>query len=208
MPESSGMMFVIDDDKSMRHSVAGLVRSVGLQARPFASTSEFREAKRPNIASCLILEVRLPGVNGLDFQRELSIARDHIPVIFLTAYGDIRMAVQAMKVGAVDFLTKPFRNQEVLDAVHSALERDRRRRYREAAASDFRKRLESLTPRERQVFPLLVAGLPNKQIAAEIGISEAAAKVHRSQLMRKLGVGSVAKLVSTALQLEITSLPS
>ncbi|HTZ95802.1 MAG TPA: response regulator [Terriglobales bacterium] len=203
MKESSGKVFVIDDDPSMRDTLKSLAGSVGLQADAFPSPADFRQARRPDLPACLILDVRLPGSSGLDFQRELTAAKDFIPVIFITGYGDIRMAVQAMKAGAVDFLTKPFRNQDVLDAIHQALDRDRMRRYHEAEVAALRKRVDLLTPREREVLPLVVSGLLNKQIAAEIGISEAAVKVHRNQLMHKLGAESVAKLVRMALKLGI-----
>lgn len=205
MISSAGVVFVIDDDLAIRDAIGSLLSSVALRAHTFSSLQEFQLAKRPNLPSCLILDVRLPGSSGLDFQQELAIAKDHIPVIFVTGYGDIRMSVQAMKAGAVDFLSKPFRNQDLLDAVHVALERDRTNRLRESEMAALRKRLETLTPREKQVLPLVVSGLLNKQIAAEIGISEAAAKVHRSQLMRKLGAPSVATLVRMALKLGIPS---
>lgn len=200
-----GLVFVIDDDSSMRDAISSLVSSTGLQAETFSSLHEFQQRKRANVPSCLVLDVRLPGGSGLDFQRDLAKAKDHIPIIFITGYGDIPMSVQAMKAGAVDFLSKPFRNQELLDAIYQGLERDRMRRHHDAEIAAVRKRLDSLTPRQRQVLPLVVSGLLNKQIAAELGITEAAAKVHRSQLMRKLGAESVAKLVRMALQLGISS---
>lgn len=206
MNEPSGKVFVIDDDPSMRDTLKSLAGSVGLQAEAFPSTAEFRQAQRSSVPSCLILDVRLPGTSGLDFQRDLTAAKDFIPIIFVTGYGDIAMSVQAMKAGAVDFLTKPFRNQDVLDAIHQGLERDRMRRSHEAELAQLRKRLDLLTPREREVLPLVVSGLLNKQIAAEIGISEAVVKVHRNQLMHKLGAESVAKLVRMALKLGIPGL--
>lgn len=205
MSSPMGVVFVIDDDRSMRDAINTLLSSSDLRAATFASLQEFQLAKRLDLPSCLVLDVRLPGGSGLDFQRDLATAKDHIPIIFITAYGDIPMSVQAMKAGAVDFLSKPFRNQDLLDAVHRALERDRMRRHHDAEIAALRKRLESLTPRERQVLPLVVSGLLNKQIAGELGITEAAAKVHRSQLMRKLGAESVAKLVKMALKLGIPS---
>ena len=201
---TSGMVFVVDDDPAMREAIATLASSAGLSAQTFSSFQEFRQAQRSNVPSCLVLDVRLPGGSGLDFQRELAMAKDPIPIIVITGYGDIPMSVQAMKAGAVDFLSKPFRNQDLLDAIHEALERDRIRRHHEGETAALKKRLESLTPRERQVLPLVASGLLNKQIAAEIGISEAAAKVHRSQLMRKLGAGSVATLVRMVLKLGIS----
>jgi len=200
-----GLVFVIDDEPSMLDAISVLVNSSGLRAETFSSMQEFKQIKRANVPSCLILDVRLPGGSGLDFQRDLATAKDYIPIIFISGYGDIPMSVQAMKAGAVDFLSKPFRNQDLLDAIHEALERDRIRRYHEAEVASLKKRVESLTPRERQVLPLVVSGLLNKQIAAELGITEAAAKVHRSQLMRKLGAESVATLVRMALKLGIAS---
>lgn len=205
MKESPGTVFVIDDDASIRSTLETLVSSVGLEAELFGSAEEFQQIKRRDAPSCLILAVRLPGTSGLDFQRQLTEKSDRIPIIFLTGYGDIRMAVQAMKAGAVDFLTKPFRDQEIIDAIHEALRRDRLRRFREGETAEMEKRLELLTRRERQVLPLVVSGFGSKQIAAETGMSEAAAKVHRSQLMRKLGAPSVAKLVRMALKLGIPS---
>jgi FixJ family two-component response regulator len=200
-----GLVFVIDDEPSMLDAISVLVNSSGLRAETFSSMQEFKQIKRANVPSCLILDVRLPGGSGLDFQRDLATAKDYIPIIFISGYGDIPMSVQAMKAGAVDFLSKPFRNQDLLDAIHEALERDRIRRYHEAEVASLKKRVESLTPRERQVLPLVVSGLLNKQIAAELEITEAAAKVHRSQLMRKLGAESVATLVRMALKLGIAS---
>lgn len=205
MNEIASVVFVVDDDRSIREAVAGLIRSVGMRAETFASTREFLRSARSNMPSCLVLDVRLPGASGLDFQHELAASKNHIPIIFITGHADVRMSVQAMKAGAVDFLTKPFRDQEMLDAVHQALERDRMRRFREAEIAALKTRLGSLTPRERQVLPLVVSGLASKQVAAELGITEAATKVHRSQLMRKLGAESVATLVRMALKLGIAS---
>jgi FixJ family two-component response regulator len=203
MNERPSIVFVLDDEASIREALANLVRSVGLDVETFASTTEFRRAKRPNVPSCLILDVRLPGISGLDFQRELAAAGIHIPIIFITGFADVRMAVQAMKGGAVEFLTKPFRDQDIVDAIHEALERDRQRQQNAEEIAGLRKRFDSLTPREREVLPLAVYGMLNKQIAAEIGASEASAKVHRSQLMRKMGAGSLADLVRMALKLGI-----
>jgi FixJ family two-component response regulator len=205
MNEPPSIVFVIDDDASTRDALKSLVHSVGLQAEFFASPGEFLQSKRPDVPSCLVLDVRLPQMSGLDFQRQLSAANINIPIVFITGHGDIRMSVQAMKAGAVEFLTKPFRDQDILDAIHHALERDRAFRKQQAEVTELRKRLESLTRRERQVLPLVVSGLLNKQVAAKIGISEAAAKVHRSQLMRKMGADSVAALVKMALRLGISS---
>jgi RNA polymerase sigma factor (sigma-70 family) len=191
-------VFVVDDDPSVRRAIKRLIGSVGLQAEVFGSTQEFLRSKRPDAPSCLVLDIRLPGISGLDFQRELAVANTFIPIIFITAHGDIPMTVRAMKAGAVEFLTKPFRDQDLLDAIHVALEQDRARRQQEEKIADLRKRLESLTPREREVLPLVVSGLLNKQIAGEIGTSETTVKVHRSQLMRKMGADSLAELVRLA----------
>jgi RNA polymerase sigma factor (sigma-70 family) len=192
------IVFVVDDDPSVRRAIKRLIGSVGLQAEVFGSTQEFLRSKRPDAPSCLVLDIRLPGISGLDFQRELTVANTFIPIIFITAHGDIPMTVRAMKAGAVEFLTKPFRDQDLLDAIHVALEQDRARRQQEEKIANLRKRLESLTPREREVLPLVVSGLLNKQIAGEIGTSETTVKVHRSQLMRKMGADSLAELVRLA----------
>jgi FixJ family two-component response regulator len=192
------IVFVVDDDPSVRRAIKRLIGSVGLQAEVFASTQEFLRSKPPDAPSCLVLDIRLPGISGLDFQRELAAADTFIPIIFITAHGDIPMTVRAMKAGAVEFLTKPFRDQDLLDAIHVALEQDRARRQEEAKIATLRKRLQSLTPREREVLPLVVSGLLNKQIAGEIGTSETTVKVHRSQLMRKMGADSLAELVRLA----------
>src|ERR1700726_1177152 len=181
MTESPPIVFVVDDDPSVRRAIQRLVESVGLQVAHFGSAKEFLRNGRPDALSCLVLDVRLPGISGLDFQRELAEANIHIPIIFVTAHGDIPMTVRAMKAGAVEFLTKPFRDQDLLDAVQVALKRDRARREREADVAILRERLESLTPREREVLPWLVSGLVSKQIADAIGASEATVKVHRTQ---------------------------
>jgi len=198
MTEAAPIVFVVDDDPSVRRAIKRLIGSVGLQVEMFGSANEFLSSKRADAPSCLVLDIRLPGISGLDFQRELAEANLHIPIIFITAHGDIPMTVRAMKAGAVEFLTKPFRDQDLLDAIHLALERDRTRRQHEAEISLLRRRLESLTPREREVLPLVVSGLLNKQIAAELGTSENTVKVHRSQLMRKMGADSLADLVRLA----------
>jgi FixJ family two-component response regulator len=205
MNEPPSIVFVVDDYAPVRRALWSLIRSVGLQVQLFASPREFLEAKRPEVASCLILDVRLRGKSGLDFQRELAEADMHIPIIFVSGHADVPMSVQAMKAGAVEFLTKPFRDQEMLDAIHDALERDRRRRRQEAELVELRERFESLTPREREVLPLVVAGRLNKQIAAEIGTSETTAKVHRAQLMRKMGAASLPDLVRMAGKIGIPS---
>ena len=205
MSEPSPIVFVVDDDTAIRNALRSLIRSVGLQVELFASAREFLQAKRPDAPSCLVLDVRLPGTSGLDFQRQLAEADIHIPIIFLTGHGDIPMSVEAMKAGAMEFLTKPFRDQDMVDAIHDALERDRCRRQQEAEFAALRGNFELLTRREREVLPLVVSGLLNKQIAAQMGISEAAVKVHRSQLIRKMGASSLAELIRMAQKLGIPS---
>ena len=198
MTEESPIVFVVDDDASIRDALKSLIRSVGLRVELFGSPREFLQGKRPDAPSCLVLDVRLPGESGLDLQRELAEANVHIPIIFITGHGDIPMSVRAMKAGAVEFLTKPFRDQDLLDAIQLGLEQDRARRLRHAETALLRERLESLTPREREVLPLVVSGLLNKQVAAELGTTEATVKVHRSQLTRKMGADSLAELVRMA----------
>jgi FixJ family two-component response regulator len=193
--DTASVVFVVDDDPSVRRAIKRLVESVGLRVELFGSAQEFLRSERPDAASCLVLDIRLPGMSGLEFQRELAKAGIHIAIVFITAHGDIPMTVRAMKAGAVEFLTKPFRDQDLLDAIQQGLERDRARRAEEAEVSALRERLESLTPREREVLPWVVSGLPNRQIADAIGASEATIKVHRSQLMRKMGSPSLADLV-------------
>jgi RNA polymerase sigma factor (sigma-70 family) len=209
MTETRSIVFVVDDDASVREGLRSLIRSVGLQVELFATAQEFLQRKRPDAPSCLVLDVRLPGISGLDFQRKLAEAKIPIPIIFITGHGDIPMSVRAMKAGAIEFLTKPFRDQDLLDAVQVAVERDRKRREEEAELAILRERFELLTPREREVLPLVVSGLPNKQIAAEIGTSETTVKVHRSQLMRKMYAESLPELVRMAERIGIpTSKPS
>jgi len=198
------VVFVIDDDASVRLSLDSLIRSVGLQVQLFSSAAEFLRSKRPEAPSCLILDVRMPGMSGLEFQRQLAEADIAVPIIFVTAHGDIPMSVRAMKARAVEFLTKPFRDQDLLDAIQVGLERDRARRERHAEVAMLQARLATLTPREKEVLPLVVRGLANKQIAAELGTTEATIKVHRSQLMRKLQADSVAHLVRIAEKLGIS----
>jgi len=204
MTEAQSIVFVVDDDAAIRKALDSLIRSVGLQVELFASAQEFLQAKRPKAPTCLILDIRLKGISGLDFQRKLAEANDPIPIIFISGHADVPMSVRAMKAGAVEFLTKPFRDQELLDAVHHALERDAARRQQEAEIAKLRERYEWLTPREREVLPLVVSGLPNKQIAAEIGTSETTAKVHRAQLMRKMGADSLPDLVRMAEKIGIS----
>jgi RNA polymerase sigma factor (sigma-70 family) len=206
MIEPNSIVFVVDDDASLREALKSLIRSVGLTVELFGSTQEFLNRKRPEVAGCLVLDIRLPGTSGLDFQRKLTEANIFIPVIFITGHGDIAMSVRAMKAGAIEFLTKPFRDQDLLDAIHTGLERDRARRQRESEIAILRDRFEWLTPREREVLPLVVSGLPNKQIAAEIGTSETTVKVHRSQLMRKMGANSLPELVRMAERLGMPAL--
>ncbi len=198
MTEPAAIVFVVDDDPSVRRAIKRLVESVGLHVELFGSTSEFMSSSRLEITSCLVLDIRLPGISGLDFQRQLVEANVHLPIVFITGHGDIPMSVRAMKAGAVEFLTKPFRDQDLLDAIQAGLERDRVRRKQQAETAVFRERLESLTPCEREVLPLVVSGLLNKQVAAEIGTTEATVKVHRSQLMRKMGADSLPDLVRMA----------
>jgi FixJ family two-component response regulator len=203
MTEQPPIVYVLDDDASIRDALKSLIRAVGLRVELFASPLEFLQGRRPDAPGCLVLDVRLPGKNGLDFQRELVEAEIHVPIVFITGHGDIPMSVRAMKAGAVEFLTKPFRDQDLLDAIQVGLERDRARRRGQAEAAQLRERLESLTPREREVLPLVVSGLLNKQAAAEFGMTEATVKVHRSQLMKKMGADSVPDLVRMAGRLGI-----
>lgn len=198
MSENKGTVFVIDDDASMRRSLESLLRSVGHDVRLFSSAPEFMRAARPDAPGCLVLDVRLPGMSGLAFQQELAQASIQLPIIFVTGHGDVPMSVRAMKAGAVEFLTKPFDDQVLLDAIHAALERDRARRREEAGLAALRARHESLTERERQVMSHVVAGQANKRIAAELGLSVVTVKVHRGQVMRKMQATSLAELVRMA----------
>jgi FixJ family two-component response regulator len=205
MQESDPTVLVIDDDPEFRSSVGRLLRSVALHARLFASVPDFLESERPNGPSCLVLDVRLPGSSGLDFQCELAEADVQIPIIFITGHGDVPMSVQAMKRGAIEFLTKPFRDQDLIDAVQFGLARDRARRENEKALYALRARLVSLTLREREIMIHIVQGRLSKQIAFDIGISEATVKVHRSNLMRKMNTRSLVELGRMADQLKLTS---
>ena len=191
-------VFVVDDDTSMREALARLFYSVQLRVEVFGSAQEFLQSKRPDVPGCLGLDIRLPGLSGLDFQTGLMDADVRIPIVFITGHGDIPMSVRAMKAGAVDFLTKPFRDQDLLDAVATAIQRDQKRRERENAIADFRAHFVSLTPREREIMALVASGLMTKQIAAQIQLSEITVKVHRSHLMKKMEARSVADLVRMA----------
>ena len=198
MSEDRPAVFVIDDDPSMRRSLDTLLRSVALDVHIFSSTQEFMHAKRPEVPGCLVLDVRLPGMSGLTFQQELAKAGVALPIIFISGHGDVPMTVRAMKAGAAEFLTKPFDDQVLLDAIHAAIERDRARRRYAASLADLKARYRELTEREREVMQLVVAGRANKQIAAEFGLSLVTVKVHRGQVMRKMQTRSVAELVRMA----------
>ena len=203
MKETNSIVFVIDDDPSIREAIDSLIRSVGINVRTFGSAQEFMASKRPDAPACLVLDVRMPGLSGLDLQRELANAGIRIPVIFITGHGDIPMSVRAMKAGAVEFLTKPFRDQDLLDAISQAIERDRAERVQFAEVVELQRRFEELTPREREVMEQVVAGLLNKQIANRLNISEVTVKLHRHQVMEKMKAQSLAELVRMAEKLNV-----
>ena len=201
MPENNPVVYVVDDDPSIRDALDSLIRSVGFRAQTFASAQDFLKSTRPDAPGCLVLDVRLPGLSGLDLQRELARVDIRIPIIFITGHGDIPMSVSAMKAGAVEFLTKPFRDQDLLDAIQAAVERDRASQVGRAELAELRSRYRSLTPREREVMQHVVSGLLNKQIAGELGTSEVTVKLHRAQAMQKMRAASLADLVRMAQKL-------
>src|ERR1700750_786464 len=203
MKKAEQLVFVIDDDPSMRTAIKELIEAVGLTCQTFGSGQELLDAKLPDVPSCLVLDVRLPGLSGLNLQRELAERGINIPIIFITGHGDIPMSVQAMKAGAVEFLTKPFRDQDLLDAIEQGIERDRSVRKQQAEIRELRERLETVTPRERAVMQLVVTGLMNKQIALELDISEKTVNVHRSQVMQKMCADSLAELVRMTEKLDL-----
>jgi FixJ family two-component response regulator len=201
------MVYIVDDDADLRDALSNLFRSVGLPVGVFGSATEFMESQLAEVPSCLVLDIRLPGVSGLDFQTQLTRAGIGMPIVFMTGHADVPMSVRAMKAGAIDFLTKPFRDQDMLDAVYSAIEVDRKRRQADADVAGLNELYDSLTKREREVMQLVTRGLMNKQIAGELGLSEITVKIHRGNVMRKMAVRSVADLVRAAERLEIGSTP-
>jgi FixJ family two-component response regulator len=205
MTSGEAMVFVVEDDAAMRRSLENLLRSVGLSVAAFGSARDFLRSNRPDAPACLVLDVRLPGASGLELQKGMAGTDHEIPIIFITGHGDIPMSVQAMKAGAVGFLTKPFREQDLLDAIHQALERDRNTRREKAERDELHRRFDSLTPREREVMGLVVTGLLNKQIAGAVGASETTIKIHRHQVMEKMAAGSLPELVRMADRLGVAA---
>ena len=205
MTQTDPIVVVIDDDPAIREALGGLLRSIGLQVRLLASVSEFLMTARPLGPTCLVLDVRLPGRSGLDFQRELAEAEIHLPIIFITGHGDIPMSVQAMKGGAIEFLTKPFRDQDLLDAIQIGLDRDRAWLENEKTVAALRARYDALTPREREVMAMVITGRLNKQVAGDLGVSEITVKVHRAQVMRKMHASSLPELARMADKLKLSS---
>ena len=204
MSEPESIVFVVDDDPSVRSAIKRLIGSMGLQVELFGAAQEFLASKLPNVPSCLVLDIRLPGISGLGLQRQLVEANVQIPIIFITSHGDVPMTVRAMKAGAVEFLSKPFHDQDLLDAIHLALEKDRGRRQQEAELTALRERFESLSPREREVVAMVVSGMLNKQIAAQIGTAENTVKIHRSRAMEKMQANSLADLVKMIQRLQVS----
>ena len=205
MGEPWALVFIVDDEPLVRAALNTLLRVAGLKAQTFATAQEFLRADRPDVPSCLVLDVRLPDMSGLDLQRKLAETNTEMPIIFITGHGDIPMSVRAMKAGAVEFLTKPFSDQDLLDAIRRAIHQDRAARQFRAELSGLQQRYRSLSPREREVFPLIVSGLPNKQIAAKLALGENTVKVHRSRIMQKMGTSSLVHLVHMAERLGLTT---
>jgi RNA polymerase sigma factor (sigma-70 family) len=208
MREKQSIIYVIDDDESVREGVVDLLRSVGHTVQPFGSAQEFLDSPRPDAPGCIVLDVRLPGPSGLEFQHTLSKSNIQLPIVFISGHGDIPMSVRAIKSGAIEFLTKPLNEQQLLDAVQAGIEHDRARREQANVVAEFRERFDSLTPREREILTLVVSGRPNKQIAAQLGLSEMTVKVHRSQVMRKMRASSLVDLVRMADRLGVPTKPS